>query len=153
MGNTKPIGVAYSDQDIIGADTLDATTVSADNISGTDIYATDELGYTAAAQGTVTQLTNKSTAVTLNKSAGQITTAASTIPANDVATFTLNNSLISAKDTMIINVGSGATTAGQYTAYVTSLTSGAAIIAVRNLVGSTSPGDTLVLNFSVIHCV
>jgi len=142
MGNTKSIGVAYSDQDISGADTL----------SGADIYATDEIGYSADAQGTVTQLTNKGTAVTLNKSAGQITTAASTIAANDVATFTLNNSLISAKDAMIINVGSGATTAGQYTAYVTSLTSGAAIIAVRNLVGSTSPGDTLVLNYAIIHC-
>jgi hypothetical protein len=148
MGNTKPIGVAYSDQDISGADTISATL-----ISGVDIYATDEIGYTAAAQGTVTQLTNKGTAVTLNKSAGQITMAASTIPANDVATFTLNNSLISAKDTMIVNVGSGATTAGQYTTYVTSLTSGAAIIAVRNLVGTTSPGDTLVLNYSVIHCL
>jgi hypothetical protein len=148
MGNTKPIGVAYSDQDISGADLISATL-----ISGVDIYATDEIGYTAAAQGTVTQLTDKGTAVTLNTSAGQITMAASTIAANGVATFTLNNSLISAKDTMIVNVGSGATTAGQYTTYVTSLTSGAAIIAVRNLVGSTSPGDTLVLNYSVIHCV
>ena len=142
MGNTKPIGVAYSDQDISGADL----------ISGADIYATDEIGYTASAQGSVTQLTDKGTAVTLNTSAGQITTAASTIAANGVATFTLNNSLISAKDTMIVNVGSGATTAGQYTAYVTSLTSGAAIIAVRNLVGTTSPGDTLVLNYAIIHC-
>ena len=142
MGNTKPIGVAYSDQDIVGAD----------NLSAVDIYATDEIGYAADAQGTVTQLSNKGTAVTLNKSAGQITMNNATIPANDVATFTLNNSLISAKDTMIVNIGSGATTAGQYTTYVTSLTSGAAIIAVRNLLGTTSPGDALVLNFSVIHC-
>ena len=143
MGNTKPIGVAYEDQDIIGAD----------NLSAADIYASDEIGYTAAAQGTVTQLTNKGTAVTLNKSAGQITMNNATIPANDVATFTLNNSLISAKDTMIVNIGSGATTPGQYTAYVTSLTSGAAIIAVRNLLGTTSPSDALVLNFAIIHCV
>ena len=143
MGNTKPIGVAYEDQDIIGAD----------NLSAVDIYATDEIGYTAAAQGTVTQLTNKSTAVTLNKSAGQITMNNATIPANDVVAFTLNNSLISAKDTLIVNIGSGATTPGQYTTYVTSLTSGAAIIAVRNLVGTTSPSDALVLNFAVIHCL
>ena len=142
MGNTKPIGVAYSDQDIVGAD----------NLSAVDIYATDEIGYAADAQGTVTQATSKGTAVTLNKSAGQITMNNATIPANDVATFTLNNSLISAKDTMIVNIGSGATTPGQYTTYVTSLTSGAAIIAVRNLLGTTSPGDALVLNFSVIHC-
>ena len=142
MGNTKPIGVAYSDQDISGAD----------NLSAADIYATDELGYSAAAQGAVTQLTSKSTAVTLNKSAGQITMNNATIPANDVVAFTLNNSLISAKDTLIVNIGSGATTPGQYTTYVTSLTSGAAIIAVRNLVGTTSPGDTLVLNYAIIHC-
>ena len=148
MGNTKPIGVAYEDQDIIGADN-----VSAVNISGTDIYATDEIGYAAAAQGTVTQLTSKSTAVTLNKSAGQITMNNATIPANDVVAFTLNNSLISAKDTLIVNIGSGATTPGQYTTYVTSLTSGAAIIAVRNLVGTTSPSDALVLNFAAIHCL
>jgi len=63
MGNTKPIGVAYSDQDISGADLINAA----------DIYATDEIGYASAAQGTVTQLTSKSTGVTLNKSAGQIT--------------------------------------------------------------------------------
>jgi hypothetical protein len=138
MGNTKPIGVAYEDQDIIGADR---------------IYSSGELGYTAAGQGTVTQLTNKGTAVTLNKAAGQITMAASTIAANDVATFTLNNTYISSNDILILNIGAGATTAGQYTAYVTSLTSGAAIIAVRNLVGTTSPGDALVLNFALIHCL
>jgi hypothetical protein len=143
MGNTKPIGVAYSDQDISGADL----------ISGVDIYATDEIGYTAAAQGTVTQLTSKSTGVTLNKSAGQITMNNATIPANDVVAFTLTNSLISTRDTLIVNIGAGATTPGQYTAYVTSLASGSAIIAVRNLVGSTSPSDALVLNFSVIHCL
>jgi len=143
MGNTKPIGVAYEDQDIVGADTITAA----------DIYSSDEIGYTAAAQSTVTQLTNKNTAVTLNKSAGQITMVNSTIPGNDVATFTLNNSFISAKDVLIVNIGSGATTPGQYTAYVTSLASGAAIIVVRNLAGTTSPEDVLVLNFAIIHCV
>jgi len=152
MGNTKPIGVAYSDQDISGATLISADTISGTLISGTDIYATDELGYTAAAQGTVTQLTSKSTGVTLNKSAGQITMNNATIPANDVVAFTLTNNLISTKDTLIVNIGAGATTPGQYTAYITSLASGSAIIAVRNLVGSTSPSDALVLNFSVIHC-
>ena len=43
--NTKPIGVAYEDQNIIGAD---------------KIYSSGEFGYTADAQGTVTQLTDKS---------------------------------------------------------------------------------------------
>ncbi len=59
MSNTKPIGVAYEDQDIVGAELLSAV----------DIYATDEIGYALAAQGEVTQATSKSTGVTLNTSA------------------------------------------------------------------------------------
>ena len=55
MPNTQAIGVAYSDPEF------------------TTCYASQELGYSAAAQGTVTQATDKSTGVTLNKSAGQIT--------------------------------------------------------------------------------
>ena len=79
MGNTKPIGVAYSDQDLIGSDT---------------IYVNQFLGYTVAAQGTVTQATSKSTAVTLNKSAGQITMNNASLATATNATFTLNNSYI-----------------------------------------------------------
>ena len=52
MSNTKPIGVAFTDQDIIGSQYV---------LSG------EQFGYTADAQGTVTQETSKSTAVTLNK--------------------------------------------------------------------------------------
>ena len=70
MGNTKSIGVAYSDQDIDGG-TIGAVTPA--TVVGTTVYATTEIGYTAAAQGAVTQLTDKSTAVTLNKSVVRIT--------------------------------------------------------------------------------
>ena len=58
MANSKPIGVAYTDQDIIGSQY---------------ILSDEQLGYTAAAQGAVTQATSKSTGVTLNKPAGVIT--------------------------------------------------------------------------------
>jgi hypothetical protein len=145
MGNTKPIGVAYSDQDISGADL----------ISGVDIYATDELGYTAAAQGTVTQLTSKSTGVTLNKSAGQITMNNASLAAQTNVAFVLTNSLLSAKDVLVINVAGGAAATTSYNCWVSSHAAGSCTIVLRNIEATGSPAltEAVVLNFAVIHCV
>lgn len=152
MGNTKPIGVAYEDQDIIGADTLDATTVSADNISGTDIYATDEIGYTAAAQGTVTQLTDKSTGVTINASAGQITMSNATLNATTNVSFTMTNNKISAKDVVIVNVAGGVASNVTYNCWVSGHTAGSCAFVLRNI-SAGNLSEAVVLNFAVIHCV
>ena len=152
MGNTKPIGVAYSDQDIIGADTLDATTVSADNISGTDIYASDEIGYTAAAQGTVTQLTDKSTGVTINASAGQITMSNATLNATTNVSFTLTNSTISAKDVIIVNVAGGVASNVTYNCWVSGHTAGSCAFVLRNI-SAGNLSEAVVLNFAIIHCL
>jgi hypothetical protein len=142
MGNTKPIGVAYSDQDISGADL----------ISGIDIYATEELGYTAAAQGTVTQATSKSTGVTLNKSAGQITMNNAALAATTNVAFTLTNSTISAKDVIIINVAGGVASNETYNCWVSGHTTGSCTFVLRNISGG-SLSEAVVLNFAVIHCV
>jgi hypothetical protein len=137
MANTKSIGVAFEDQNIIGAD----------NISSSGV-----LGYTAAAQGTVTQATSKSTAVTLNKSAGQITLNNAALAGNTAVSFTLNNNLISANDTLILAIGAGAVAdPTAYTIYVSNLSSGAAVITLRNLT-ATSRSEALVINFALIHC-
>ena len=136
MSNTKPIGVAYEDQNIIGADTLLSDGV---------------LGYTTNAQGTVTQATSKSTAVTLDKSAGQITMNNAALGATTNVTFTLNNSLISANDIVILNVSGGAT-AGAYNCWVSGLSAGAATITVRNITAG-SLSEAVVINFALIHCV
>ena len=146
MGNTKSIGVAYSDQDIDGG-TIGATIPA--TVVGTTVYATTEIGYTAAAQGAVTQLTDKTTAVTLNKSAGQITMNAANLATVTTVSFTLNNSLIGAKDTMVVCIASGATT-GAYLVYVSNLTAGAATISLRNFTAGTL-GEAVVINFAIIH--
>ena len=135
MGNTKSIGIAYLDQNIDGADTL---------------LSDGSLGYTAAAQGTVTQLTSKSTAVTLNKSAGRITMNNASLGATTNVTFTLNNSLISANDIVILNIAAGAT-AGSYNCWVSGLSAGAVTITVRNISGG-SLSEAVVINFALIHC-
>lgn len=134
--NTKPIGVAYEDQNIIGADR---------------IYSDNELGYTAAAQGTVTQATDKSTAVTLNKSAGRITMNAASLGATTNVSFTLNNSLISANDTLILTISGGATV-GAYNCWVNSLSTGSASITLRNTTAGAL-AEAVIINFALIHCI
>jgi hypothetical protein len=136
MGNTKSIGIAYSDQDISGADTL---------------LANSQFGYTAAAQGTVTQATSKSTGVTLNKSAGQITMNNAALAGATAVSFTLTNSLISTNDLLILNVGSGGT-AVAYTVYTSSIAAGSAVITLRNMTAATSLSEAVVINFALIHC-
>ena len=141
MGNTKPIGVAYSDQDISGADTLGAA----------DIYATDELGYASAAQGTVTQQTSKSTAVTLNKSAGQITMNNAALNGTTNVAFTMTNNKISAKDVVVVNVAGGVASNATYNCWVSGHAAGTCDIVLRNISGG-SLSEAVVLNFAIIHC-
>jgi hypothetical protein len=131
MSNSQSTGVAYADPEF------------------TTCYATAELGYSAAAQGTVTQATDKSTAVTLNKSAGRITMNNASLATNTGVSFTLNNSLISANDTIILCV-SGGGTAGAYTAYVSSLAAGSAVLTLRNM-SAGSLSEAVILNFAIIH--
>lgn len=132
--NTKPIGVAFEDQNIIGSDSV---------MSG------GELGYTAEASGAVTQLTSKSTGVTLNKSAGQITMNDAALANVTNVTFTLTNSVITPKDVVILSVAAGAT-AGGYNCWVSSKGTGTCTITVRNISGG-SLSEAVVINFVVIH--
>jgi hypothetical protein len=134
MPNTQAVGVAYSDPEF------------------TTMYASQEIGYSTAAQGTVTQLTDKSTAVTLNKSAGRITMNNAALAGSTAVSFTLNNSLISTNDTIIVCVSSVTTgsTAGAYTSYVSNMTAGSASITLRNL-SSTSYSEAVIINYAIIH--
>lgn len=136
MANNKSIGVAFLDQDIIGAQY---------------VLADEQIGYTAAAQGTVTQATSKSTAVTLNKPAGRITMDAASLATATNATFTLNNSFISANDTVILTISGGQATAGSYNVFANSLGTGTVSITLRNISGGTL-SEAIVINFAIIHC-
>lgn len=132
MSNSIATGVAYNDPEF------------------STVYATAEIGYAAAAQGAVTQATSKSTAVTLNASAGQITMNNAALAATTNVAFTLNNSLISAKDVLIVNVAGGNATAGTYNVFTSTLAAGSATIVLRNISGG-SLSEAVVLNFAIIH--
>lgn len=108
--------------------------------------ATGGIGYGVGSGGTVTQLTSKSTAVTLNKPTGQITMAASALAASAIVSFTLNNSLITANDTLVVSVGG---TTGPYRAN-SEVSAGAAIIVVQNH-NAGSLSEAIKINFSIIR--
>ena len=131
MSNTKATGVAYLDPEF------------------STCYATEEIGYASGAQGTVTQATDKSTGVTLNKSAGRITMNAASLAANTAVSFTLTNNTISTNDAIIVNVSGGATAAA-YTTYISSMAAGSAVVTLRNLTGGAL-AEAVVLNFAIIH--
>ena len=135
MPNSQSVGIAYSDPEF------------------TTCYASQEIGYYAAAQGAVTQLTSKSTGVTLNKSAGRITMHDAALAGSAAVSFILTNSAISANDTIIVCVSSNTTgsAAGAYTTYVSYLAAGSALITLRNLTAATSYSEAVIINFSIIH--
>ena len=137
MPNTKSIGVAFLDQDIIGAQYL---------------LSDEQIGYTAAAQGTVTQATDKTTAVTLNKPAGRITMNGAALNTATNATFTLNNSFISANDTVILTISGGQATPGSYNVFANALAAGSVSISLRNMSGG-SLSEAVVINYAILHCV
>ena len=131
MSNTQAIGVAYSDPEF------------------TTCYATQELGYAASVQGTVTQGSSKTTAVTLNRPMGRITMNGALLAGGASALFTLNNTTISARDVVIVSV-SGGGTAGAYWPFVSSQAAGSAVIGLyNNTAGNLS--EAVIINFAVIH--
>jgi hypothetical protein len=131
MSNTKATGVAYLDPEF------------------STCYASEELGYASAAQGSVTQGSSKSTGVTLNASMGRITMDSATLNTLTNVTFTLTNNFISVKDVIILNVGSGATS-GAYNCWISSMSAGTCTITLRNISGGNL-SEAVVINFAVIH--
>jgi hypothetical protein len=81
--------------------------------------------------GQVTQLVDKTTSVTLNTQRGEITMNNAALAANTIVSFTLNNSFISAHDTVVIHRKSGGTAAA-YRVWIDSVATGSCVICVEN---------------------
>ena len=94
--------------------------------------------------GTVTQATNKGTAVTLNTESGQITMNGAELAGAAEVTFQVNNDKIAATDVVVVN-HSSAGTAGSYLVQANSIAAGSFKITVAN-VGSTA-SEAIVLGF------
>ena len=108
---------------------------------------TGALGYGTGAGGTVTQLTSKSTTVSLNKPSGVITMNNAALAAGASVLFALNNSYISAYDVLPISVIDDF--GGIYEAQAIHTYNGYCIIQVINKTGA-SRSEAIRLSFVVI---
>jgi hypothetical protein len=105
------------------------------------------LGYGTGAGGTVTQLTSRTTGVTLSKPTGSITMF-SAAGSTTAATFTVTNTLVAATDTIILNQKSGT---NKYVFLVTAVAAGSFSITFYTTGGTAT--DAPVINFAIIKGV
>lgn len=116
-----------------------------DNGSVLVTSSTGLLGYGTGAGGTVTQLTSKSTAVTLNKPTGQINMNNATLAAGASVTFQLTNSIIYSVYVLNINAYNNLS----YRVESVYTTNGGAGIRVTNITASAL-SEELVLTYAIL---
>lgn len=120
------------------------------SVAGNVLAVSGAIGYGLGAGGAVVQATSKSTAVTLNKPTGRITTHNSELAAGATATFLCFNSYVSATSCVVVSgiyVG-GASYPSNYQIDATQLDAGYFVMRIKNL-SAGSLSDALVIQFNV----
>ena len=129
---------------------LNGNTLSSTNTNGNinltpngtgQVLTTAPLGYGTGAGGTVTQLTSRTTGVTLDKLSGEIVLFAGSLGGHDADEFTLTNSFIGANDVIMLCIKSGtnAATRKYYQVHAVAVSAGSCVISVGNIDNATIP--------------
>ena len=108
---------------------------------------TSGIGYSTGAGGTVTQITSRTTGVTINKISGSITLVSAAGSAS-YATFTVTNSTVAATDVIIVNQKAGT---DKYESWISNVNTGSFDITFADTSGTTT--EQPVFNFAVIKAV
>lgn len=116
------------------------------------IAPAEKIGYDTGAGDTVTQITSRSTGVTINVPCGKIQTDTSSLAAAAEATFTVTNSRVEIGDVVVVSIRSGSV-GGTPLAFVSAVAAGSFDITITNLHGTTGETGALVINFAVIKAV
>jgi len=112
------------------------------------------IGYGTGAGSSVTQATNRSTAVTINAPCGLITTNNASLAAEASAAFTVNNSAVELGDVVVVAQRSGSD-GGNTAVNVTTVAAGSFAIRVSNNNAAAGTAETgpILINFAVIKAV
>ena len=97
----------------------------------------------------VTQITSATTAVTVNAHVGIITTVSQTLASNTEATFTVNNSKVTANSKIFLQVQYAAASTGIASAHVSSISAGKFDIDILNS-GSVAMNDIVKVHYMII---
>ena len=148
VGASSPSTGAFTTLSASGTSTLG--TVTCTTLSGSSsILGSAIFGFSGSAGGSVTQLTSRTTGVTLNKPCGRITTHTASLAAGASATFTVTDSSIAAADIPVLSIVSGQTNK-ETTARVTAVAAGSFDITVHNQHASTAETGAILINFANI---
>lgn len=111
-------------------------------------------GYGSGAGGAVTQATNRTTGVTLNKVSGTITTNNASLAAEGTAVFVVTNSTVEIGDVVVLSQQSGSNGGGTVVEVV-AVAAGSFSIAVQNnnVAAGTAETGAILINFAVIKAV
>lgn len=112
------------------------------------------IGYGTGAGLTVTQLTSRTTGVTINAICGAITTNNASLAAEASAAFTVTNSSVAIGDVVVVSQRSGAN-GGATDVYVSAVAAGSFHITVmnNNAAAGTAETGAIIINFAVIKAV
>jgi len=98
----------------------------------------------------VTQITSRTTGVTINDIAGTITTDATSLAAGAEATFIVTNSKVKAGSVIPLSLQTASAT-GLSLAFVSAVAAGSFSITLTNLHASTADTSASVINFVVLN--
>jgi hypothetical protein len=139
-------GLGFSGTTLTAAGALTPTSVASTG-AVTSSAATSGIGYATGAGGTVTQVTNRTTGVTLNKACGAITLVSAAGSAT-AASFVVTDSAVVATDVVVVNEKSGT---DKYLISVTNIGAGVFTITSQTTGGTTT--EQPVFQFCVIKGV
>ena len=108
--------------------------------------------YLTGAGAAVTQLTNRTTGVTINKNAGKITTNNASLAAEAAAAFVVTNDKVSLGDIILISQQSGAVGV-LTTVEVVAVANGSFTLSVMNgnVAAGTAETGAIIINFIVFN--
>ena len=104
-----------------------------------------------AVTSTVTQATDRSTAVELNTTAGSIVTDNTSLAAEASANFTVTNDKVKIGDVVVLNIRSGSN-GGNTAVFVVTVADGSFVIKVsnNNAAAGTAETGAIIINFVVL---
>ena len=123
-------------------------------IKSDGVAAADALGYATGAGGAVTQITNRTTGVTLSKLSGAITTNTASLAAEASADFVVTNTLVAIGDVPVLAIRSGSNGGGTLV-QVIAVAAGSFTIRVHNgnVAAGTAETGAIIINFVVFKAV
>lgn len=121
------------------------------HVNGTEVGKFTSEGFGLVGRGTVTQITSRSTGVTVNALGGTITTATTSLAAEASAEFTVTNSFVDITDVVVCAIQSG-TVALNTQVEVTDVANGTFNITVinNNVAAGTPETGAILINFAII---